>query len=111
MYASFELAPQVPTSSLLGRSRRRLRRTLNGSRWANVEDSESGGNGEFERERMRNVRRRIDLFVEESSMTQDGYSQWREALLYSIGAVTLPEGNGNAMGEFDSAWQNAMMMR
>lgn len=114
VYASFELAPQVPrTSSVLGRSRRRLRRTRNGSRWVNVEDSdsESGDDGEFERERMRNVRRRIDLFVEESSMTQDGYSQWREALLYNIGAVTLPEGNGDATGEFDNAWQNAMMMR
>ena len=79
----------------------------------NVEDSnsDSGDDGEFERERMRNVRRRIDLLVEESSMTQDGYSQWREVLLYSIGAVTLPEGNGDATGEFDNAWRNALMMR
>ena len=104
MYASFELAPQVPTSSLLGRSRRRLRRTLNGSH-------ESGDDGEFERERMRNVRRRIDLLVDESSVTHGGYSQWREALLYNIGAVTLPEGNGDTMCEFDNAWKNATRMR
>mmetsp|Transcript_4812 Transcript_4812/g.10599 ORF Transcript_4812/g.10599 Transcript_4812/m.10599 type:complete len:560 (-) Transcript_4812:151-1830(-) len=127
VYASFELAPQVPTAFhstvAMGRgSRRRLRRARNGQggRWVNIandsddDDSDHNGNddGEFEREeRTRNVRRRIDLFVEESSMTQDGYSQWREALLYNIGAVTLPEGNGDATGEFDHAWQNAMMMR
>ncbi|KAL7529119.1 hypothetical protein ACHAXR_002804 [Thalassiosira sp. AJA248-18] len=113
VYASFELAPQVQTTSIVGRGRRRLRRTRNGSRWVNVEDSDndSGDDGELDRERMRNVRRRIDLFVEESAMTQDGYSQWREALLYNIGAVTLPEGNGDQSDEFDRVWQNAMMMR
>jgi hypothetical protein len=69
----------------------------------NVEDSdtESGDDGELERERMRHVRRRIDLFLEESAMTQDGYSQWREALLYNIGAVTLPEGNDNETDEIN----------
>jgi len=122
VYASYELAPQTVTSLYSGRNRRRrLRRTRNGSRWVDVEDSDNEGgvdedsghedSDEVERERMRNVRRRIDLFVEESSMTQDGYSQWREALLYNIGAVTLPEGNEDASGEFDIAWQNAMMMR
>jgi len=113
VYASFEMAPQVHTTPTLARSRRRLRRTRNGSRWIDIEESDSDDedNAELERERMRNVRRRIDLFVEESAMTQDGYSQWREALLYNIGAVTLPEGNGDVMDEFDNAWQNAMMMR
>ena len=69
---------------------------------------------EIERERMRNVRRRIDTFMEESAMTihQNGYSQWREALLYNIGAVSLPEGgDADAGDEFDAAWQNAMRMR
>eukprot|EP00571_Detonula_confervacea_P002409 CAMPEP_0172315304 /NCGR_PEP_ID=MMETSP1058-20130122/24787_1 /TAXON_ID=83371 /ORGANISM="Detonula confervacea, Strain CCMP 353" /LENGTH=409 /DNA_ID=CAMNT_0013029359 /DNA_START=44 /DNA_END=1273 /DNA_ORIENTATION=- len=114
VYASFELAPQVQTTSVVGRSRRRLRRTTrNGSRWVIVEDSDgdSGDDSELEHEPTRNVRRRIDLFVEESVMTQDGYSQWREALLYNVGAVTLPEGNGDASDEFDNTWQNAMMLR
>eukprot|EP00581_Thalassiosira_minuscula_P004309 CAMPEP_0183746378 /NCGR_PEP_ID=MMETSP0737-20130205/66727_1 /TAXON_ID=385413 /ORGANISM="Thalassiosira miniscula, Strain CCMP1093" /LENGTH=529 /DNA_ID=CAMNT_0025982073 /DNA_START=6 /DNA_END=1595 /DNA_ORIENTATION=+ len=129
VYASFELAPQVTPTSLSGRTRQRglrrgLRRTRNGIRWVDVEDSDnenemeensydSGADDseEIERDRMRNVRRRINLFVEESSMTQDGYSQWREALLYNIGTVTLPEGNGDATGEFATAWQNAMMLR
>mmetsp|Transcript_34439 Transcript_34439/g.83323 ORF Transcript_34439/g.83323 Transcript_34439/m.83323 type:complete len:609 (+) Transcript_34439:28-1854(+) len=120
VYASFELAPRVPPRSTGptqggGRGRRRLRRTRNGdSRWVNVEDSDDDNDrdvdeGGLQRERMRNVRRRIDLFVEESAMIQNGHSQWREALLYNIGAVTLPEGNGDAMDEFDNAWQNAMM--
>ena len=41
----------------------------------NVEDSDtkSGDDGELERERMRHVHRRIDLFLEESTITQDGY--------------------------------------
>ncbi|KAL7548443.1 hypothetical protein ACHAWF_011729 [Thalassiosira exigua] len=92
VYASFEMAPRLP-GPIYGR-RRRLRRTrTDGSRWV-VEDSDSDSVNdlEYERERMRNVRRRIDLFIEESAMTQDGHSQWREALLYNIGAVTLPEG-------------------
>lgn len=115
VYASFELAAQVQATSLLGRGRRRLRRTRTGSRWVQIDDdsdNESAADGlEVERERMRNVRRRIDLFVEESAMTQDGYSQWREALLYNIGAVTLPEGNLDGTEEFDNAWQNAMLTR
>jgi hypothetical protein len=71
-------------------------------------DGESEDEDGFERDRLRNVRRRIDLSVEDSSMTQDRYSQWREALLYNIGAVTLPD--GNAPFEFENARQNAMMM-
>lgn len=103
MYASFEMAPRVPPLPAIGRTRRRLRRTRAGSCWVNVEDSdtESGDDGELERERMRHVRRRIDLFLEESAMTQDGYSQWREALLYNIGAVTLPDGNDSETDEIN----------
>ena len=109
VYASFELAPKAKPEQ---RSRRRLRRTRNGSMWVNEESDDE--DNEIERERMRNVRRRIDTFMEESAMTihQNGYSQWREALLYNIGAVTLPEGgDGDAGDEFDAAWQNAMLMR
>ncbi len=117
VYASFEFAPKSRPTSILDHHRRgRLRRTRDGGQWVDVdesdgEDSVEGEDEEDQRERMRNVRRRIDLFVEESAMTQTGYSQWREALLYNIGAVTLPEGIGNPSDEFDNAWQNAMLMR
>ncbi|KAL9179513.1 hypothetical protein ACHAXT_008803 [Thalassiosira profunda] len=74
-------------------------------------EGDEGADGEHEQERMRNVRRRVDLLVEESAMTQDGRSQWREALLYNIGAVTLPEGRDTQAEEFDRAWQNAMFLR
>ncbi len=74
----------------------------------NVEDSDigSGDDGELELEHMRHMCRRIDLLLEESAMTQNGYSQWREALPYNIGAVTLPEGNGSEADEINNAWQN-----
>ena len=103
MYASFEMAPRVPPLPAIGRTPWHLQRTRAGSCWVNVEDSDtkSGDDGELERERMRHVRRRIDLFLEESAMTQDGYSQWREALLYNIGAVTLPEGNDSETDEIN----------
>ena len=62
----------------------------------------------------RNVRqRRTDFFVEESAMVVTGHSQWREALLYNIGAVALPEGN-NARAEereFDLAFRNSRLLR
>lgn len=107
LYTSFDMTPQALPSSLIGRSRRRLRRTRNGSRWVNVEDSDSDDEEERQRERMRNVRRRIDMFLEDSAAQH----QWREAMLYNIGAVTLPEGEDNtAEDEFDHAWQNAMMI-
>ena len=110
MYASFEMASRVPPLPAIGRTRRRLRRTRAGNLWVNVEDSdiESGDEFELERERMRHVRRRIDFFLEDSAMTQDGYSQRREALLYNIGAVTLPEGNASETEEINNAWRNTM---
>ena len=116
VYASFELAPRViprAVPSLIPRQSRRraIRRTRNGSRCVVVDDdSETEEDAELERA-VRNVRRRIDLFLEESAMTQDGYSQWREALLYNIGAVTLPEGNHVHSGEeFDNAVRNATQL-
>ena len=75
IYASFEMAPRVPPLPAIGRTPWHLQRTRAGSCWVNVEDSDtkSGDDGELERERMRHVHRRIDLFLEESTMTQDGY--------------------------------------
>mmetsp|Transcript_8083 Transcript_8083/g.17089 ORF Transcript_8083/g.17089 Transcript_8083/m.17089 type:complete len:563 (+) Transcript_8083:156-1844(+) len=106
IYASFELAPHATATRS---SRRRLRRTRNGSRWVNVGDSEGeSGDEEIEqRERDRNVRQRINLFVEESAMSVTGYSQWREAFLYNVGAVDLPEGN-DAMNAFNEAWHSLL---
>ena len=106
LYASFQLAPQHQPQEESGR--RALRRTRNGTRWVHVD----GENETTEEDNTRNVRRRLDpsLGVEESAMTVTGVSQWREALLYNIGAVTLPEGN-NALNQFDTAWQNALLLR
>ena len=102
VYASFEMAPRVPPLPVIGRTRKRLRRTRAGSRWVNVDDSdiESGDEFELERERMRYVRR--------SAMTEDGYSQRREVLLYNLGAVVLPEGNGSETDEINNVWKNTI---
>ncbi|KAL7463896.1 hypothetical protein ACHAXS_004249 [Conticribra weissflogii] len=106
VYATFELAPQANAARA---NRRRLRRTRNGSRWVNVGDSEgeSGDEASERRERDRNVRQRINLFVEDSAMSVTGYSQWREAFLYNIGTVELPEGH-NAINVFNDVWHSLM---
>lgn len=110
IYASYEMAPHVPPSSILGRGRRSIRRTRNGG-WVDVEDSDDEVDQEIQRERMRHVRRRIALFEEESTMTQNANSQWREALLYNIGAVILPESYDSEMIEFRNAWHDAVDRR
>ena len=108
IYASYELAPQVFPSSTFGR--RSIRRTRNGG-WVDVEDSDGEDDRAMQNERMRNVRRRIALFEEESTMTQNAYSQWREALLYNTGAVILPERYGSEMIEIQNAWRSSMERR
>jgi hypothetical protein len=104
VYASFDLAPRGTVSPSTSR---RLRRTRNGTRWVNVDDSDS----EEPSDHTRNVRRRTNLVVEESAMVVTGHSQWREALLYNIGAVALPEGNADSEQEvrerFNLAWRNS----
>lgn len=114
VYASFDLAPRGSVSSPMS-SRRRLRRTRNGTRWVNVDDSDSEESDEDGRDNTRNVRRRTDLHVEESAMVVTGHSQWREALLYNIGAVELPEGNNDSSEqeerEFNNVWRNSRMIR
>ena len=107
LYASFELGARNERAALEGPfSRRALRRTRNGSLWVNVEDDDTAAE---DVENARNVRRRPNpdpnMLIEEVT----GVSQWREALLYNIGAVTLPE--GSALNQFDAAWQNAMLLR
>ncbi|KAL7447389.1 hypothetical protein ACHAXM_010599 [Skeletonema potamos] len=115
VYASFDLAPRGSVSASMA-SRRRLRRTRNGSRWVNVDDSDGEDlDQDAHRDHTRNVRRRTDLFVEESAMVVTGHSQWREALLYNIGAVALPEGNNaneEQVGrEFDLLWRQPRILR
>lgn len=116
VYASFDLAPRAITSFIGGGTRRRLRRTRNGSRWVNVDNSDSEDSDDDEHhDHARNVRQRTDFFVEESAMVVSGHSQWREALLYNIGAVSLPEGNNTSVEqeerEFDLAWRNSGLLR
>lgn len=107
VYASFDLAPRGTFSSS---TRRRLRRTRNGTRWVNVDDSDSDDPDQDDRDHTRNVRRRTDL-LEESAMVVTGHSQWREALLYNIGAVVLPEGHNTDSEqeerEFNLVWRNS----
>ena len=111
LYTSFELGAKTETVSSTGR--RALRRTRTGTRWVNVEDEIIEGNGE-DTGNERNVRRRPNpppnMLIEDNEMNVTGISQWREALLYNIGAVSLPEGN-NALNDFDAAWQNALLLR
>lgn len=117
LYASFELGPKngykISASATNVTVRRALRRTRNGSRWVNIEDDDDEGNPDVDNENIRNVRRRPNpnpnMLVEDRAMTVSGVSQWREALLYNIGAVTLPEGNN--VHQFDAAWQNALLLR
>ena len=48
-------------------------------------------------------------------MVVTGHSQWREALLYNIGAVALPDGNNanaeHEEREFNLEWRNSRMIR
>jgi hypothetical protein len=119
LYASFVLGAKNESESSTASNntaRRALRRTRTGSRWVNIGDEDEiiEDNNDEDTGNERNVRRRPNpppnMLVEDSAMNVTGISQWREALLYNIGAVTLPEGN-NALNEFDAAWQNALLLR
>ena len=46
-------------------------------------------------------------FFDESHWIVTNRLQWREALLYNYGAVSLPEGEG-AEAEFDRFWNQSM---
>ena len=90
IYASFDLDPRRSVSSYI--SSRRRRRTRNGTRRANVDGSYGDDPDQNSRDdQARNVRQRTDAFEEESAMVVTGRLQWREALLYNIGTVVLPE--------------------
>lgn len=100
-YTSCDRAPRALTVTALGP--RLLHQTRDGGRWSDAERSDDEGRPG--RENLRNVRQRTNLFVGEYPR----HSQWREALLCSFGAVTLPDGNVGP--EFDNMWRNALMLR
>lgn len=81
------------------RTRMRLRRTRDGARWLNVEGIETDSEDEDETEYAGpNV---------DSTFSMSTKSQWREALLYNYGAISLPEGE-NASEEFDRVWNQSL---
>jgi len=45
--------------------------------------------------------------MDDTDLTITTAWQWREALLYNYGAVSLPEGEG-ATAEFDRVWSQAV---
>jgi hypothetical protein len=77
----------------------RLRRTRDGARWLNVEGIETDSEDEVETEFAGpNV---------DSTFSMSTKCQWREALLYNYGAISLPEGE-NATAEFDRVWNQSI---
>ena len=84
--------------------RMRLRRTTHGvARWFNVADMES----EDEEETDTASSSHALHVLEDSALSVTTLSQWREALLYNAGAVSLPEDEG-ATAEFDRVWSQAL---
>ena len=78
------------------RTRMRLRRTLGGARWLNVAGIETDSEDE---ETISHMIPSVD-----STFRMSTRCQWREALLYNYGAVSLPEGE-HATAEFDRVWR------
>jgi F-box-like len=81
------------------RTRMRLRRTRDGARWLNVEGIETDSEDEDETVH-------ADPNVD-STFSMSTRSQWREALLYNYGAISLPEGE-HASAEFDRVWSQSL---
>lgn len=83
------------------RPRMRLRRTRDGGRWLNVDglESESEDEGSNSYEGMADP--------DEGFFSVSTRRQWREALLYNYGAVSLPEGE-DARAEFDRVWNQSL---
>lgn len=104
VFASFPLPLKVDTvgrTPPLHRTRMRLRRINGGEvRWLNVD--------QIEGERDENERMEVDTegttgyghLLGDNALLITSRYQWREALLYNYGSVTLPEGEA-ACAEFD----------
>ena len=102
VYASFPLAQrrQADETTLNQRpARMRLRRTSDGvARWLDVADMES------EDEEENNAAESASLHdLEDANLSVTTAWEWREALLYNHGMITLPEGD-SATAEFDRVW-------
>jgi len=82
------------------RTRMRLRRTHDGARWLNVDGIETDSDEEGDQ-----VTASAD-----STFSMSTRRQWREALLYNYGAVSLPEGE-HASAEFDRVWNQSFQLR
>jgi hypothetical protein len=80
------------------RARMRLRRTRDGARWLNVDGIETDSEDEGEE-----IQPRPNV---DSTFSMSTRSQWREALLYNYGAISLPEGE-HATAEFDRVWSQS----
>lgn len=91
-------------------ARMRLRRTSLGSRWLNVAGIESDSEDENDTtpKSLPNApHSHPPSLLDDSVLSVTNRWQWREALLYNYGAITLPEGEG-AEAEFDRVWNVSM---
>lgn len=86
------------------RTRMRLRRTRDGARWLNVDGIETDSEDEGD------VAPRRQSHNADSTYHMSTRSQWREALLYNYGAISLPEGE-HAAAEFDRVWNQSLRPR
>jgi len=112
VFASFPLPLKAPTveGPQANPVRMRLRRASNGGgRWLNVNGIESDDEEEFDPPTKRGRRTIVDL-LDDSSLTVTNRWQWREALLYNLGASSLPDGP-QAVAEFNRAWNQMMRQR
>lgn len=107
LYASFELPKhrtvrglRHPSGAQIPRARMRLRRTRYGSRWVNVNEVESDDEEERERRGDITIEDGGESLLEDAAMTVTNGRQWREALMYNFGAITLPSGS-RAAEDFD----------
>jgi hypothetical protein len=81
----------------------RLRRDTNGgARWIDVSTTESDDEDENYMVSVSKLH-----LLEDTSLSVSCRWQWREALLYNLGATVLPDGP-NATADFDRTWQLSM---
>jgi hypothetical protein len=132
LYANFELPPRRHEHPLVGQpqqgdvttsriplpvwQRRRLRRAENGTAlWVSVdEDEESDVENHNQARSNDNTRLRhlldhpsVKRLQDDTNLVITNEVQWREAFLYNVGALVLPEGD-EATSHFDRAWQGGV---
>jgi hypothetical protein len=94
MQAGFALRPQIESQEL-----ERIARSLG--------IKIDGDYDEDYPERPNKRRRTTEDLTMDASLPIHSLSQWREALLYNLGATQLPEGS-HALEEFNRAWREAL---